>query len=224
VKIDAGASMVFAPGIGGVSTQGLSVDPAGIVDITNNHLLINYASGTDPAATIAQYLASGYNGGAWNGPGIDSSTAAVNSNYGVGYADSANPGNPAGLSSSQIEVKYTLYGDSNLDGVVNSVDFGTLAANFGKSGKIWDQGDFDYNGTVNSSDFGSLAANFGKSVGGNAAVVSAADWDALYAFAASEGLTSMVPEPISASAMLIAGAGILARRRRSGVCKCAADE
>ena len=94
------------------------------------------------------------------------STAAQSNSgsYGIGYADSADAGNPAGLSSNQIEIKYTLYGDTNLDGTVNSVDFGTMAANFGKSGKAWDEGDFNYDGTVNSVDFGLLAGNFGKSI------------------------------------------------------------
>ena len=61
-----------------------------------------------------------------------------------------------------------------------------MAANFGKSGKVWDQGDFDYDGVVNSIDFGLLAGNFGKSVGSNADVASAADWAALDAFAARQ--------------------------------------
>ena len=54
-----------------------------------------------------------------------------NSHYGLGYADGAD-GVVSGLASGQIEVEYTLYGDANLDGVVNGTDFGILAANFGQ--------------------------------------------------------------------------------------------
>ena len=58
------------------------------------------------------------------------------------------------------------------------MDFGNLAANFGKSGKVWDQGDLNYDGVVNSVDFGLLAGNFGKSASGAAVALSSADWAA----------------------------------------------
>ena len=99
----------FATNSGGSSQSSLTINSGSSLDIANNHLFINYGSGTDPVSTIRGYLTSGYNGGAWDGPGIDSSAAAANSNYALGYADSADSGNPAGLSSGQIEIKYTLY-------------------------------------------------------------------------------------------------------------------
>ncbi|HEX4053705.1 MAG TPA: PEP-CTERM sorting domain-containing protein, partial [Tepidisphaeraceae bacterium] len=89
-----------------------------------------------------------------------------------------------------------------------------MAANFGKSGKVWDQGDFNYDGTVNSIDFGLLAGNFGKSVGGGAVAISSADWAALDAFAAANGLMADVPEPASAALFAVAGLGLMAKRRR----------
>jgi Dockerin type I domain len=199
---------------GGQLTVGnLSLDPLVAVDVANSHFFIDYGSNPDPVATIRSYLMSGYAGGKWTGPGIASSAAAGNPDYGVGYADSADAGNPAGLASGQIEVKYTLYGDTNLDGSVNSVDFGALAASFGKSGKAWDQGDFNYDGTVNSIDFGLLATNFGKSASGAAVELSAGDWSALNAFASANGLTAELPEPATILPILIAGV-VFSRRRR----------
>ena len=109
----------------------------------NNEVLITY-SGSSPIASIAGYLASGYNGGHWNGLGIISTAAQSNSNYGLGYADAADPGNPAGLAAGTIEIKYTLLGDADLNGIVNGIDFGILAANFNKGVSNWDQGDFNY--------------------------------------------------------------------------------
>ena len=109
-------------------------------------------------SSIRGLLVSGYNSGNWNGIGIDTS-AATGSKYGLGYADGAD-GGISGITSGQIEVKYTLYGDTNLDGAVNSIDFGDMAANFGKSGKVWDQGDFNYDGVVNSIDFGLSGGEF----------------------------------------------------------------
>jgi hypothetical protein len=47
----------------------------GVLDLANNEVIINYGAGPDPISTIASYLVSGYASGAWNGPGINSSTA-----------------------------------------------------------------------------------------------------------------------------------------------------
>ncbi|HEX4056058.1 MAG TPA: dockerin type I domain-containing protein [Tepidisphaeraceae bacterium] len=197
----------------------MTIAAGGTLDLADTQLLINYGSNSDPISAIDSYIAGGYNGGAWNGPGINSSAAAANSAYGIGYADGAD-GLVAGISSGQIEIKYTLYGDTNLDGVVNSIDFGNLAANFGESGKVWDQGDFNYDGTVNSIDFGLLASNFGKSAIGAAVELSPSDWAALDAFAAANGLMSDVPEPTGAGLLVLGAAGILAKRRGGGKRRC----
>jgi fibronectin-binding autotransporter adhesin len=201
IKTNSGASSEGALHIVGNST----------LDITNNHLFITYGSGPDPISSIAALLKTGYNGGAWNGlGGIISSAAAANSgSYGLGYADFADQGNPAGLSSGQIEIKYTLLGDADLNGIVNGTDFAILAANFNKGVTGWDQGDFDYNNIVNGSDFADLAANFNKGASGADAVA------ALDTFAAANGLLADVPEPATLSLFCVAGMGLLHRRRRS---------
>jgi hypothetical protein len=190
----------------------LPVFGSGHLDMTSSQLLINYTA-TDPASIIRNYVISGYNGGAWNGPGISSSFAAANPGYALGYADGAS-GVVAGLPSGQIEIKCTLYGDANLDGVVNGTDFALLAANFGTSANEWAQGDFDYDGIVNGSDFGDLAANFGKSAFGAQVVLPASQWAALDAFAAAHGLLADVPEPTTFAAAPFAALGLLAKRRR----------
>jgi hypothetical protein len=140
----------------------LSISSGGTLNLGGNEMIINYGAGSDPISTIKGYLTSGYNNGAWTGIGIDSSAAAANSAYALGYADGAD-GVVAGLASGEIEVLYTLYGDANLDGIVNSVDFAILSNNFNKQVSGWDQGDFNYDGVDNGADFTLLAANFGKS-------------------------------------------------------------
>jgi hypothetical protein len=197
-----------------VTIGALLITGAGVLDLTNNHIIINYGS-SDPISTIVGYIKSGYNGGAWNGPGIDSSAAAGNTRYGVGFADSADQGNPVRLPTGTLEVKYTLYGDVNLDGVVNGTDFGILAANFGTQVSAWDQGDFNYDGVVNGSDFGALAGNFGQEASGAAIVLPSSDWQALDAFAAANGLLADVPEPASIGIIALAGIAALARSRRT---------
>jgi len=218
VTVDHGAKLQYATNSAvGSTLAGLTVDVASgsQVDLSNNHIFIDYGA-NDPITTIASYIKSGYNGGAWNGPGIMSTTAQTSANglfYGVGYADGADHV-VVGLSSGQIEVAYTLLGDANLDGLVNTSDFNIVAANFNQSITGWDQGDFNYDGLVNTADFNELAANFNQGVSG---ANSAGDVVALDAFAAANGLslpTSSVPEPASASVLIAAGLGFLSRRRR----------
>ncbi len=199
----------------------LSISGGGQLDINNNHVIISYSS-SDPIATIAGYLASGYNGGNWNGTGIISSTAQTLTNglrYGVGWADGKD-GVVSSLSSGQIEIKYTLLGDANLDGTVNGSDFSILAANFGTGHTNWDQGNFLYGTSVNGSEFSALAANFGQGDSGADVAVSQADIAALDAFAIANGLPlptfAAVPEPGALLLSTAASAALLRRRRRRG--------
>jgi autotransporter-associated beta strand protein len=74
-------------------------------------------------------------------------------NIGLGYSD-----NGAG----KFTVARTYYGDANLDGQVNSLDFNALAGAFNTaSGGVWTTGDFNYDGVINALDFNALATNFG---------------------------------------------------------------
>jgi len=198
-----------------VNITSLSISGTGTLDIGNNHIIIDYTTGNDPIASIAAWIKSGYNSDAWTGTGITSSDAVANkAKYGIGYADAADPGNPAGLSSGQIEIRYTLLGDANLDGKVNGTDFTILATNFNQSGKSWDQGDFNYDGKVNGTDFLVLAADFNQSAGQSA--VAADDLAAVDSFAGASGLSlANVPEPTSTVLCIVAGLGALARRRRT---------
>jgi autotransporter-associated beta strand protein len=214
VSLSSTGEMQFATGIGGVTIQSLSITKTAKLDLTNNHLIIDYTVG-DPISAIRGYLTSGFAGGAWNGIGIDSSTAALpaNSSYALGYADGAD-GVVTGLSSGQIEIEYTLYGDANLDGVVNGQDFTILVGHLGKSTPAWDQGDFNYDGIVNGVDFTLLVGNLGKHANSAATIVSAADLSAIDAFAAANGLMADVPEPATAGLLAVGFIGACLKRRR----------
>ncbi len=71
-KITAGGNKVL-------TVASLNIAGTGKLDLCagiSNDLVINYTGGT-PAATIRSYLASAFSQGAWNGAGIDSSTAGA---------------------------------------------------------------------------------------------------------------------------------------------------
>jgi len=211
LAISTGGKVQFSTGIGTVTVNSLSISGTGALDITNNELIISYTPGSDPISSIAALIKSGYAGGKWNGPGIFSSTAASNRAYGIGYADGAD-GVAAGIGSGQIELKYTLLGDANLDGVVNGIDFNLLATNFNKAVSGWDKGDFNYDGKVNGIDFDLLAENFNQSAGGTA--VQSTDLSALYSFAAANGFLSDLPEPTTATLVMFLACPALGSRRR----------
>ncbi|HSZ56316.1 MAG TPA: fibronectin type III domain-containing protein [Tepidisphaeraceae bacterium] len=142
------------------------------IDIEKSTVFINYAAGPSPLSLIQSYLANGYNGGTWTGTNamgvISSSAAAANHTAGIsttaiGYADFAD-GQGVNTNSNTIELRYTLYGDANLDGQVNSADLQILLAFLNRTG-AWDQGDFNYDGQVNSADLQNLLFTLNTALG-----------------------------------------------------------
>jgi subtilase family serine protease len=163
-----GGILQIASGSGFSTVTSLNSSGTGTIDLTNNGLYINFGSAADPITTIAGYLTTGYSGGAWTGIGIDSSSAASNSAYALGYADGAD-GVVTGLTAGEIEIAYTLYGDANLDFSVNGADFTLMSNNFNDAVSGWDKGDFNYDGAVNGVDFVLMSANFNQNASQSAA-------------------------------------------------------
>jgi len=140
-----------------------SVSPGAALDMTNNAMVLDY-TGPSPLATVTNLLTSGYAGGAWTGSGINSSTAAATIGVGIGIAEASAIGSPPTFygqpaDATSLLLRYTLYGDADLDRTVNIADFARLGANFNLPGG-WVNGDFNYSGTVNIADFALLASNF----------------------------------------------------------------
>jgi fibronectin-binding autotransporter adhesin len=205
-----GGTLQLAANAAPSSQSVLYIASGAALDITNNIMFIDYGTGPDPIASIAQWIANGFSD--LPGPQIISSSiasadAASGLSYGIGYADGAD-GLVAGLPSGEIEIMFTLLGDANLDGTVNAEDYTPFSHNLGQSGMYWDDGDFNYDGTVNAEDYTLFAHNIGQSA------QYASTGGPLEPANSSLSLTN-VPEPASAGLAIIAGFGILRRRRRS---------
>jgi Calx-beta domain/FG-GAP-like repeat len=163
------ALAVTAGGDGVLRTTSLFLDPDSVLNLSDNELIIDY-TGDSPAPAIRELLRSGRNGGAWNGYGLNTSSA-VEGVTGLGYAESADlfSSFPASLGAQSVDatsilVRHTLLGDANLDGGVAVSDLGILATNWQQSPRSFAQGDFDYDGTVDVNDLGILATSWQKNL------------------------------------------------------------
>jgi hypothetical protein len=68
---------------------------------------------------------------------------------------------------------------------------------------------------VSGDDFTALVGNLGKTANNVAVTIAASDYAAIDAFAAANGFMVDVPEPGLFGPMVIAGLGILRRRRHA---------
>ncbi len=196
LAIEAGGALVLASGP--TTTFGApSLASGAKIDVKSNSMTVDYRGQASPAATIKAQLTSGYASGAWNGQGINTSSAVANQTA-LGWKDDG--------ANQSIRVKYTYYGDANLDGQVDISDLGALATAW-QTSAVWSQGDFDYSGFVDISDLGKLATNWQLGVG---SPLGPSFDEAL----ASLGLAGVsVPEPTATLGLAALGALGLTRRR-----------
>lgn len=177
------------------NTAKTPVIAAGRYGITNGGLMVLDYSDTGNTSTWGAEIISDLTANHASGflAGKIRTTLAMDGNKAIGWLDDA--GNM------QFKVRYTHKGDVNLNGLVDSVDFGSLLAGYGKtSGAVWKDGDFNYDGKSNTEDFNWLAGNFGSA--------------ALSSELPAASLGALIPEPASMTLALTLGAWGLMRRSR----------
>ena len=189
---------------------------AGVLDLGDNDAVFTATS----AATLRTALAAGANLGAYNGTtGITSASAATASTTttrtALGYALASDLGSPttfaglSGINPTDVLVKYTLAGDANLDGTVDTVDFAKLIGGFASATASFVGGDFNYSGATDSADFNLLVSNYGKTAAPGV-LPGVLSGEIVGGFSAPGAL---VPEPTSL-ALLGSGVTLLLKRRR----------
>jgi hypothetical protein len=181
-------------------------------------------------------------GALWTGNGITSSTAAANAannsnstvfavgaiqnidkNNNLIYSTWPAPPSPdgggvTGLATTDILVKYTYFGDADLNGVVdNTTDYDLWSNGFTDAGLAatngWLYGDFDFSGTVdNTTDYDLWSTGFAHQGGPLSGGSSAAP---------AQASVQPVPEPsaLILAAIGLAGIGIRVAGRRGAAKK-----
>jgi autotransporter-associated beta strand protein len=199
-----GAGAVFriaSHSTGGTSTEPIisSLNNGGLIDITNNEILIKGSTYT----AVSNEVSSAYTPatGLWKTAGnglITSSTVGGLTTVGVAAV------------SGGIEVKATYYGDALLTGSVTSADYTTIDNGFLNTLTGWQNGDFNYDGFVNGSDY-TLIDNAFNTQGAQLQTQFAT---ATAQIAGGSGASSAVPEPTSLGLLALGSLGLLGRRNR----------
>ena len=202
-----------------VLTNGSNV-LAGRLDLGNNDLVIHNADLT----TITAQIANAYQTG---GAGIASSTALSNTTHltvlgvlqnnqsGTALYTATNQFDTVTPGAADILIKYTYFGDTNLDGKVDASDYSRIDAAYladitnpaAMTG--WFNGDFNYDGVINGSDY-TLIDNAFNSQG---AALAASIAEPTAQIAEPTG-GSAVPEPTAIAVLGTTALALLTRRSK----------
>jgi beta-glucanase (GH16 family)/fibronectin type 3 domain-containing protein len=176
-----------------------NIDSTSALDLADNDMAILYGNGTSPIGSIETQLATAYDNGAWDKPGLTSSVARTqNGATALGYGEANTLGfatfDGQSLGGNAVVVKYTLVGDTNLDGTVDGTDYDQVL-NAYDTAATWTSGDFFYAGTVSGSDYVAVLNNYDDSLanllpGGSAPALTPA---AATAGTATGGTTPLAP-------------------------------
>lgn len=126
----------------------------GLIDLTNNDALFRNTTETDVRIAVASW----WNGGLRNGSGLGSSfsTTDVLTTLAVVSAGSSTSFDGISLVASDVLVKYTYLGDTNLSGKVDGTDLSNLVAGIRGGLTGWANGDNNYDGIVDGNDLANL--------------------------------------------------------------------
>jgi hypothetical protein len=184
-------------------------------DIGSGYLDLPNASLADQTAQVRL----GYNNGTWsNTIGIMSSAAAADTSHltAIGIMQNNQGGSPVYSSSNPFEgqspastdilIKFTYYGDTNLDGKIDGSDYSRIDNGYLSNNTLtgWFNGDFNYDGVIDGSDYTLIDNAFNEQGAQITAAVSTAE----------PATNKAIPEPKMLSILTLAS--LLRTRRRAG--------
>ena len=192
----------------------------GTLDLANNDLIAHAGN----LGQLINQVKFGFHSGNWQGSGgILSSTAASDSKHltALGVIQNSDDGTSSGqalytafdgvtVSNTDVLVKYTYFGDANLDGKVDGSDYSKIDAGFLTHSTGWFNGDFNFDGFTNGSDY-TLIDNAFNTQGAVQTALATSGRPELASITAQIA-SSTVPEPASMVAGAIGVLGLLRRR------------
>jgi hypothetical protein len=185
------------------------------VDLANNDMIVRSGSATAAASALTALSESVR---AWsiadNGLpgsiGLGSSLSFYTADGGfttLAVYNNALPGqiitsfNGLPVSETDVLVKYTYLGDTNIDGIVDASDIARILQGMNGVGGGWNFGDANYDGVVNTADLGrAMAALRGQGLP--------------LGDTAGTGAGGAIPEPASLAMLLVPGLALLRPSRR----------
>jgi subtilase family serine protease len=144
--------------LGALSLAGSTNNWTARLDLGGNDMIVHNGN----IATLTNQVAGGFANGLWNGEGIASTAANIDTTYrtaigtmlnSAGAFNSTTPFDGYSPSTTDVLFKYTYYGDANLDGSVNGSDYTLVDNGFHNGFTGWQNGDFNYDNTIDGSDY-----------------------------------------------------------------------
>jgi hypothetical protein len=176
VFVGQGQGLSLPPGtIGGtVLVDDLVLDDGGTLDLNDNDLVVNNGD----FSTLQSLVFSGYSSGpdstktgiiSTKGQHADGLTIlALFKNSLAGFSDWP-PGSGNSIATGAIVGKYTIMGDTNMDGQVTPQDYTAIDSTFGATGLdlgiSWFYGDTNFDGNVTRQDYTAIDSTLGMTLG-----------------------------------------------------------
>jgi autotransporter-associated beta strand protein len=183
----------------------------GLLDLTTNDLITPSGTLSTITAQIKQGLAGTI--------GITSSTATADTTHrtALGVILNDNNGTPiyqtfdgASVVDGDVLVKYTWYGDADLNGTINAADYQLIDNGFNKQLTGWFNGDFNDDGVINGDDYALIDNAFNTQGSTTFTTDSAGPTEMI----AADTAQISIPEPTAIVLLSIASLGLLPRKRR----------